>query len=67
MCGVFYLSPMPIFVQGTSSESTAAMVYFALAMYTVVPCAAASFTYSSFARAPFAPAREAPTQYFLCS
>ena len=58
-----YLTRME--VQGTFPSSTSRMEYFPLAMRTCVPCAAASFTYSSFARAPFAPLREAPSQYFF--
>ena len=54
-----------IAVQRALPSITSRMEYFALAMSTRVPGAAASLMYSSFAFAPFAPLREAPEQYFL--
>ena len=56
----FYLILMR--VARTFSESISLIEYLAEAIITSVPILTASLTYSSFAFAPFAPARDAPLQ-----
>ena len=52
----------PILVAFAFPLKISLMEYFADAIITKVPCFTASLTYSNFAFAPFAPARDAPLQ-----